>query len=203
LKKSSIFAKKMPKLIDILKKNKGYLSSRELITNSMRYQLKKMIDKGLVVRIKRGVYCLEDELSKRQIIDIERIVPGSVLCLYSAWSFYQLTLNISNAYYLAIEKSRKITIPNYPHVKLVFLKKEYYELGIEETEIEGIKVKIYDIEKSVCDAVKYRNKIGMEITTEIIRNYLAMKTRNIDKLVKYAKRMRIFTTIKMYIEIQL
>ena len=64
-------------------------------------------------------------------------------------------------------------------------------------------VKIYDIEKSVCDAVKYRNKVGMELTSEVIKNYLMLNTRNIDKLVKYAKAMRVYNTLKIYLEVQL
>jgi predicted transcriptional regulator of viral defense system len=193
----------MEKLIKIFKQNKGYLSSSELTGRTMRYQLQKMIDDGSVSKLKRGVYCLNEELSKRQMIDTERIIPQSVLCLFSAWSHYNLSLSIPNSYYLAIEKSRKVSIPEFPLINIVYLKKEYFELGIIEKEIEDIKVKIYDIEKSVCDAVKYRNKIGMEITSEVIRNYLANKKRNINKLVEYAKKMRIYNTLKMYIEVQL
>jgi predicted transcriptional regulator of viral defense system len=190
-------------LIQLFEQNKGYLSARDVKSRTMQYRLQKLIQEGKVTRIKRGVYCLTDELTDRQMIDTERIVPGSVLCLYSAWSHYNLTLAIPDAWYLAVEKSRKVVLPDYPLVKLVFLKEEYYRLGIETLVIEGLQVKMYDIEKCVCDAVKYRNKTGMEVTAEIMRNYLSLPGRNIDKLVGYAKQMRIYNILKMYLEVQL
>ena len=193
----------MQALIQIFKQNKGYLRSKELSSRPMRYQLELLMKQHLVSRIKRGVYCLNAEASKQQIIDVERIVPGGVLCLYSAWSYYNLTLNIPDAYYVAIEKSRKVTLPAFPAIKVIYLKREYFELGIDAKVIEGIDVRIYDMEKCVCDAVKYRNKAGMDITSEVIKNYLALKNRNIDKLVKYAREMRVYNTLKMYIEVQL
>ncbi len=193
----------MQQLIQIFKQNKGYLCAKEINSRALRYQMELLMKNGRVSRLKRGVYCLNEEASKRQIIDIQRIVPGAVLCLYSAWSLYHLTLTIPEAYHLAIEKSRKVTLPAFPLIKVTFLKKEYFELGIETKDIEGIAVKVYDIEKCVCDAVKYRNKTGMELTSEVIRNYLLLKNRNIDKLVKYAREMRVYNTLKMYIEVQL
>jgi predicted transcriptional regulator of viral defense system len=193
----------MKELIQLFEQNKGYLSAGDLKSRAMQYPLQKLVREGKVTRIKRGVYCLTDELAARQMIDTERIVPGSVLCLWSAWSHYNLTLSIPDAWYLAVEKSRKVVLPDYPPVKLVFLKEEYYRLGIENLIIEGLQVKMYDIEKCVCDAVKYRNKVGMEATSEILKNYLSLPGRNIDKLVGYAKQMRIYNILKMYLEVQL
>jgi predicted transcriptional regulator of viral defense system len=193
----------MKELIQLFEQNKGYLSAGDLKSRAMQYPLQKLVQQGVVTRIKRGVYCLSDELSERQMIDVERIVPGGVLCLWSAWSYYNMTLSIPDAWYLAVEKSRKIVLPEYPHVKLVYLQLETYQLGIETRVIEGLQVKIYDLEKCVCDAVKYRNKVGMEATSEILKNYLSLPGRNIDKLVGYAKQMRIYNILKMYLEVQL
>ncbi len=193
----------MKELIGLFRKNSGYLSASEVKSRAMQYHLQKLVQEGKVTRIKRGVYCLTDDLAARQMIDTERIVPGSVLCLYSAWSHYNLTLTIPDAWYLAIEKSRKVVLPDYPPVKLVFLKEEYYRLGIETKIIEGLQVKVYDLEKCVCDAVKYRNKTGMEVTSEVLKNYLSLPGRNINKLAGYAKQMRIFNILRMYLEVQL
>ncbi|MBP5713458.1 MAG: hypothetical protein J6X07_02005 [Prevotella sp.] len=64
-------------------------------------------------------------------------------------------------------------------------------MGISEREIEGYKVRIYDLEKSVCDAVKFRNKIGVDISSEILKNYLVRSDRNLTRLNEYAKKMRV------------
>jgi hypothetical protein len=81
--------------------------------------------------------------------------------------------------------------------------KEYYELGITTEKIYDFTVKIYDIEKSVCDAIKFRNKVGIDVTAEILKNYLRRQSRNLVKLSDYAKQMRIEKTLKTYLEIGL
>jgi predicted transcriptional regulator of viral defense system len=193
----------MEELIKLFRQNKGYLRTKEIKIRSMNFHLQKMVREGIVTRLKRGVYCLNDELSERKMIDVDRIVPGGVLCLYSAWSYYNLTLSIPDAWYIAVEKSRKVILPVFPPIKLVFLKGKYYEIGIETHSIEGMQVKIYNLEKCVCDAVKYRNKTGMEVTAEVLKTYLSLENRNIDKLVSYAKKLRVYPTLKMYLEVQL
>ena len=59
------------------------------------------------------------------------------------------------------------------------------------------------MEKSVCDAIRYRNKIGIDVSSEILKNYLSRKERNITRLAAYAKSMRIAGILNNYLEIQL
>ena len=72
-------------------------------------------------------------------------------------------------------------------------------MGQVEAEIDGHKVKIVSLEKSVCDAVKFRNKIGTEVTVEILKNYLRRPDRNIALLMDFAKKMRVSSTIEQYL----
>ncbi len=67
-------------------------------------------------------------------------------------------------------------------------------------EISGHSVLITDLEKSVCDAVKFRNKIGLDVCAEIFHNYLAMPEKNISRLFEYAGQMRIKNTLKTYLQ---
>jgi predicted CopG family antitoxin len=62
-------------------------------------------------------------------------------------------------------------------------------------------VKITDMERSVCDAVKYRNKIGLDVCSEVIRNYLKKPSRNLTRLMEYAKQLRVANVLKNYLEI--
>jgi predicted transcriptional regulator of viral defense system len=165
--------------------------------------LLKLIDAGIVERIKQGVYHYGNASPDDTVIDVEKVIPGGVLCLYSAWAYYGLTVQIPQSFNVAIEKSRKISLPDYPLITLYYWKQEYYELGIITQKISGYTIKIYDEEKSVCDAIRYRTKIGMETTAEILKIYLKKKDRNLTKLIGYAKKMRIEKTLKTYLEIQL
>lgn len=170
--------------------NGGYISSAEAKTVSLYDQLLYGTRTGRIVRLRRGVYALNNGLVK-QMIDVETLVPGGVLCLYSAWSYHELTTQIPQSYYIAVEHTRRITFPVFPPIELSFMTQKAYELGAVEVKIDGFKVKEYDFGKSVCDAIKYRNKIGLDVSSEIFNNYLLRKERDITRLYEYASQLRV------------
>lgn len=162
-------------------------------------QLLAEVANGNVVRIRNGIYALPEEMAKT-MIDVEKIVPGGVVCMYSAWAYYELTTKLPPDICIAIEKKRKVILPDYPPVALYYWSQSVFELGISEREIEGYKVRVYDLEKSVCDAVKFRNKIGIDISSEILKNYLVRSDRNLTRLNEYAKKMRVANIMKGLID---
>jgi len=182
--------------------NKGFLQKTDLPDRKSYLYLLKMVETGEVERVKRGLFCFAGTMSN-VMIDTDKIVPNGVLCMYSAWFHYKLTTQIPQSYCIAIEKNRKVVLPEYPPINLYYWQQKYYELGIVRQKIEEYTVNIYDLEKSVCDAVKYRTKIGIDVSSEILRNYLKRRDRNISKLIDYAKNMRIEKILKTYLDIQL
>ena len=87
------------------------------------------------------------------MIDVERIVPRGVLCLYSAFSHHGLSTQVPSSTCIAIDARRKVRLPDYPIIDLYYWKKEYLEFGIMQKEISGYDVLITDLERTVCDAV--------------------------------------------------
>ncbi|MDR2556692.1 MAG: hypothetical protein LBC49_03140 [Bacteroidales bacterium] len=170
---------------------------------SIYNHLLKLVEEGIVERVKRGVYYYNNAVYDHTMIDIEKIVPCGVLCLYSAWAYYELSVQIPQSFNIAIEKKRKIQLPEYPPITLYYWTREYQELGVIEQNIGGYTVRIYDLEKSVCDAVRYRAKIGTEVMAEILKNYLKRKDHNFSLLMGYAKNMRVEKILKTYLEIGL
>ena len=94
-------------------------------------------------------------------------------------------------------------MPDYPPIILNYWDNSTYATGIKREQIDGIEVSIYDMEKSVCDALRYRNKIDIDVSSEILRNYLSRKEHNITQLTSYVKSMRIARILNNYLEIQL
>ena len=174
----------------IFEQNNGYLLWKQIPGRSAYKQLLKLIEEGTVIKIKRGVYCYEDIYSGT-MIDVEKIVPGGVLCLFSTWLHYGLSTSMPHSYHIAIDKNHKVALPDYPPIQLYYWKKEYYELGVTTEKIYDFTVKIYDVEKSVCDAIRFRNKVGIDTVSEILKNYLKRQDKDLDKLVRYAKVLRI------------
>lgn len=109
--------------------------------------------------------------------------------------------NCSTCFCIAIANKRKVVIPDTLPIELYYWKKENLEFGIMNAEISGYHVRVTDMERSVCDAVKYRNKLGLDVCTEVIRSYLRKPNRNLTRLQDYAKRLRVFNTLKNYLEI--
>lgn len=157
---------------------------------------------GELIRVRNGLYAFPDTLTQ-DIIDIEMIVPGGILCLYSAWYHYDLTTQIPEAFYVAVSRSRKLTLPRIPIIKPVYQRNELLDIGKTEIEIREFKLLITDLERSVCDAIKYRNKIGMDVMTEIIENYLRHPSKDISKLTKYAQLLRIYSTLRQILQVKL
>ena len=143
---------------------KGILTPKEIDAEGRYYFVRKAMDAGNVVRLKNGVYATEDGLANT-MVDVERIVPGGVLCLYSAWEHYGLTTQVPGSIYVAVEKHRKVVVPEFPPIMLCYWEQKYYEMGVVEADVAGHKLRIYDIERSVCDVVRFRNKVGIDELT--------------------------------------
>jgi len=189
-------------LTEIFKKNKGYLTGKSIRGNrSLYYQLKSMLEEGTVIQVKRGLYRNAEMTQGNSWGEVCKSAPHGIICMFSAWQFYGLSTNISSVVHLATPAGKKTQLPSFPPVKLYYWGNKFYETGITQTVLNEDDIKIYDIEKSVCDSVRYRRKIGTEITVEILKNYLSKKDRNLDKLMKYAEKMRIFKVMQQYTEL--
>ena len=178
----------------------GILSVSELGGQAEYKQLLRAVKRGDVVRVRQGVYAEPSSLLNT-MVDVERIIPRGIVCMYSAWSHYQLTTTIPPAFCIAISSKRKVVIPDSLPVTLYYWKEENLLFGISEKDISGYQVHITDLERSVCDAIKYRNKIGLDLCAEIIRNYVRRKDKNLSRLSEYSKKLRISRVVNTYLEI--
>ncbi len=194
---------KSQSITSLFKKNNGYLIRSQLPDRNLYDELRGLIKIGKVERLKNGVYFMDGISDRSEMVNLYKLVPDGVFCMYSAWFHYELTVQIPQAFHIAIEKSRKVTLPVYPIIELYYWQRDYQELGISKVKIDGVEVKMYDIHKCVCDAVKFRTKIGTETFAEILKTYIKRKDRNLTKLVEYARLMRVESILRTYLEVQL
>ncbi len=191
----------------IFLENKGYARTGDItgrgFHSSYIYSLER---EGIIAKVKRGLYRWEDYDfdEKEELISVSKIVPEGVICLVSALSYYDLSTYNPWEYYVAIRRdARKPALPGYPPIRLMFFSDKHYFEGIREVSISGNIFKIYDIEKTICDCIRYRNKIGMDIVKEALNAYVKRRDKNISKLMKYAKVMRVDSIIREYLEVLL
>ena len=112
-------------------------------------------------------------------------------------------MTIPHENHVAIVRGKKVMLPAYPPIRLYHLSKKFHQLGITEIIIGNQPVKMYDLEKSVCDAVRFRNKVGMDTTIEVLQNYVKRKDKNLNKLSRYAQQLGIENIIRDMIMILL
>jgi len=155
---------------------------------------------GKLVRVKKGVYAVPYALMDN-MLDVEAIVPGGVVCLYNAWAYYGLSMMTPPTFCIAIDAKRKVVLADKQLITLYYWNEQSLNIGIEEAVISSHKVRITNAERSVCDAVRYRNKIGEDLCLEIVRNYLKRSDRKIGLMMEYAKSLRVGKILSNYLTI--
>ena len=194
---------KKDKILTLFKQKNGLLTLQDLAEQGInKYHLQKLVKTGEVERLKPGLFKLINYQSN-EYYEIKKIVPNGIICLFSAWAYYELTSYMPHEFHVAIERKSKVKLPGYPPIKLYYWDKKIFQSGIETIEHDAYSFQIYNIEKSVCDAVKFRNKIGKDTLNEILTEYLKRKNKNLDLLIKYSKILRVERILKNYLEVLL
>lgn len=187
-----------------MKEPNSYLSSANVKKQGRTayYKMLESVRRGELIQVRRGIYANIDQLSGN-MIDINAIVPDGILCLWSAWNIHQLTTSMPQAFHVAIKRDRKVTVPSFPKLELHHFTESILEIGVTSMEIDGFRIKLYDVERCVCDAVKFRNKVGIDVCSEVIGNYLERPDRNLSKLMDYARLLRVGTILEQYLQVKL
>lgn len=181
----------------------GIMTTSELKQKGIsQYYIKKMVEDGMIEPLKRGIYKLtKSDLDG--IVEASKIVSKGIICMFSAATIYNLTTIVPSEYHIAIPKKDKIILPSYPPIKIYYWSNFLLELGLQEIDKDGHTMRIYDLEKTVCDFLKFKNKIGFDTAKEVLISYLRRDDRNISKLVRYAKKLRIHSIIDQYLKVLL
>ncbi len=181
----------------------GIMSTGEAISSGIHPRtLYTMRDNGELERLERGLYRLSDlpPLSNPDLVPVALKIPKGVVCLISALSFHELTTQVPHEVYIALPQNTETPRISHPPIRVFWLSGKSYSEGIEEHRIDGVPVKIYCIEKTIADCFKYRNKLGLDVALEALKEYWKKRKRNIDTLVHYAKVCRVDNVIKPYLE---
>jgi predicted transcriptional regulator of viral defense system len=161
-----------------------------------------MRETGQLIQESRGVYRLVDASFDSQI-DLAHValrVPKGVICLISALAFHELTTQIPHAIYLALPNQAEKPRLEYPRLRLFWLSTKPYTSGIEEHTLDGVTVRIYGIEKTIADCFKFRNKIGLDVALEALREALRYKRCSVEGLLRFAQIDRVERIIRPYLE---
>jgi len=181
----------------------GVLRPRDLDPyNIPRTYLSRLCTVGKLQRIGRGLYVLPDSgaTEHRTLAEACKRVPKGVVCLLSALRFHDLTTQAPFEIWLAIGEKAWRPRMNYPPLRIVRFSREALGAGIEEHQIEGVTVHVYTPAKTVADCFKYRNKIGLDVAIEALRECWRARRCTMDDLWHFAGICRVRNVMRPYLE---
>jgi predicted transcriptional regulator of viral defense system len=201
----TITMQKFKKAIQIFNENKGIMRAAEALDAGIASKtLYSMRDQGVIIRLSRGLYKLADAppLGYPDLITIALKVPDAVFCLITALDFHNLTEQIPQFVYFALPQGTRRPKIYYPPSNIIWPSKKIYQAGIQEVLLDNIPVKIYDPEKTITDCFKYRNKFGLDVAIDALKNYIDQPNnkKDFNALMAYAKLNRVERIITPYIE---
>ncbi len=170
-------------------KYSGVMRTKELREHGFYdRKVKTLISEGLVVQIRRGYYQYIGDENFTEAAVIVKLFPDGVLCMDNALDYYGYTNRTPSAWHIAVDSksSRERFRIGYPIVKPHFIDSSRFAIGISEGKINGVSVRIYDRERTVCDCMRNRNKMDAEVFSGMVRNYVNDPERNTANLAKYA-----------------
>lgn len=207
LKKYPIISNKLtaPELLAM----SGILRTRDLENSGIsRQQLSRLTREGVIVRLGRGIYSLPDsDISRHHsLAEICTRIPHCIICLTSALEFHGLTTQVPSRVTIMIEKHARSPKIEYPPIQCVRARGFSFSTGVQTHTIEGVSIHITDPYKTVVDCFKYRNKIGMDIAIEALREILVSPVHEKDSLNirteirHYAQICRVEQVMRPYLE---
>jgi len=188
--------------LQVFEKNKVMRSAEIFAQGIQPRTLYQMRDDGLVVQEGRGLYRLADEQlwSDPDLTLVSLRIPKGVVCLISALYFHRLTTQIPHEVYIALPKDSEKPRIQYPPTRFFWISPEPFKAGIETHTIDNVDIKVYSVAKTIADCFKFRNKIGMDVALEALREGLRYKRCTPEEILRFARINRVERVILPYVE---
>ncbi len=193
-------------LITEFKKCNGIMRTAELNTLGFNSRsILQLLNEEKIVKLKKGVYQLSDDIDTPDEVIIAKLFPSSVIYLNSALFHYGYSDRINSSWQIAVDKdtSKSQFKISYPIITPFYLEKKLMNIGITEYCLDNVKIKIFDKERTICDVLRYEKKLDKEVFNKAIQGYIQDKDKNINRLIEYAKVLRVVNKIKLYIGVWL
>lgn len=184
-------------------RKRGILRPRDLTRRGIpTVYLRRLHRRGLLAQPARGLYTLPQgsPTAGRSLAEASKRVPHGVVCLLSALRFHGLTTQTPAEVWLAIDRKARAPRVESPALRLVRMSGEALRAGVEERRIESVRVRIFSAAKTVADCFKFRNKIGLDVALEALRDYRRAHRAGMDQLWRFARICRVTRVMRPYLE---
>jgi predicted transcriptional regulator of viral defense system len=187
-----------------LARRHGVIRPRDLAEHGIpRTALQRLVESGAIERRGRGLYIAAgaDLGEKQTVIEASRRVPEGIVCLLSALQFHDFTTQTTREVWMALPaKAWRPRNPGLP-LRFVYLSGPALESGIQERKIHGATIRVYSPAKTVADCFKFRNKVGLDVAMEALREGWRARRFQMDELTAAAKACRVWRIMRPYMEL--
>ena len=199
MKKSEI-AKK------VINESGGIAQTSEFLAAGLyKSDIGKLVNEGVLERIRHGFYQLAGNLDITEAEYLSRLIPEGIVCVESALFHYGYTDFTPREWSIAVPRTvsqAKLKTAVIP-CKAYYIQSDVYELGKSQADFDGTTLSIYDKERTICDCFKYRSKLDNEIFAKAVKAYAADQEKNLANLSKYAKQLRVYKKVTDLMEVLL
>lgn len=189
-------------ILDLVRK-RGLIRARDLEPLGLhRAALTRLVRQGALMRVGRGLYALPDRPVSEYMAfaEVARRYPKAVICLLSALRFHDLTTQSPFEVWLAIPNKARVPRLDYPPLRIVRFSDSALREAVEEHKIDGVPVRVTSVAKTVADCFKYRNKIGLDVALEALREAWSEQRVSMDELWRCARACRVSNVMRPYLE---
>lgn len=191
-------------IIKMAKGNNGTVTTAMVVAAGFsRGNIKYLVDKGMLEKSSRGIYILP-EVWEDEIFNLQNRFKRGIYSHETALFLWDLTDRTPNRYHMTFPMNYNLTNPKKENIRCVQCKKEIYDLGIEEVTTPcGNIVRVYSVERTLCDILKTHSHVDIQVVTEAFKRYAANSNKNIPVLSEYAKLLKVETKLRSYLEVLL
>lgn len=167
-----------------------------------RTALVRLVAQGKLERISRGLYALPNTpiTGKETLVEVSLKAPSAVFCLLTALEFHGVTTHIHPATWIAIEQGEWQPRGMSTELQVVRFSGAAFREGVEQHSVNGVKIKVYCLAKTIADCFRYRNRLGMDVAVEALREALRGKKAKPTEIRKFAEQRGVANTIRPYME---
>lgn len=181
----------------------GVIRARDLEPHNIpRTYLARLCEAGKLQRLGRGLYMSADAAitTNHSLVEAAKRVPNGVICLLSALRFHEVTTQAPFEVWIAIDNKARAPAATETPLRVVRFSGQALESGIETHVIDGVPAQIYSLAKTIADCFKYRNKIGLDVAVEALRESWLARKCTMDELWHYAAICRVSNVMRPYLE---
>jgi len=185
-----------------LESNRPFSAMEVLNAGIPRHILTQLCNQGVITRVECGIYLPANaDVTENLSLQITALrVSRGVVCLLSALRFHNFTTQVSSDIWIALKQHSRIPAMSHQSFRIVMFSEIPFQYGVEEHDLDGVKVRVYSAAKTVADCFKFRNQIGVDVALEALRDGIHRKLFSVSDLMSAAKVCRVSRIITPYVE---